>query len=171
MNWSIGRIAAVIGAAIIGLSSAQAETGEACPLSSASDPPRTIFVCASGLVIEAEAPEGVDLQLPAVMEGTTSVEVTDGAVWIEVTPGSGSLQIATPHAIAAVRGTIFVVDAAPDHTDVFVVEGVVVVSRPDGSDDLTLTAGDGVTVADDERTPVRQWPDERVAALLARFAR
>ncbi|MEX2375445.1 MAG: FecR domain-containing protein [Dehalococcoidia bacterium] len=171
MNWPIGCLAALIVTASLGLSPAQAQTGEACPLSSASDPPRAIFVCASGLVIEAEAPDGIDLHLPSVAEGTTSIEITDRAVWIEVAPGGGPFQIATPHAIAAVRGTTFIVDAAPDRTDVFVVEGVVAVSRPDGTDEVTLADGDGVTFADDERTPVRQWLDERVAALLARFAR
>lgn len=171
MNWSIGALAALIVTASLGLSSAQAQTGEACPMSYGSDPPRAIYICASGLLIEAEAPDGIHLQLPSVVEGTTSVEVTDRAVWIEVDPGGGSFQIATPHAIAAVRGTIFVVDAAPDGTDVFVVEGVVTVSRPDGTEDVTLEAGDGVTFRDDDRTPVRQWPNERVAALWARFAR
>lgn len=170
MNRSMGRLAALYFTVIVALTGAEARAGEDCPMSLVSDPPRAVYVCASGLVIEAEAPEAVDLALPDVVDGTASMEVTDRAVWVQVTPG-GSFQIATPYAIAAVRGTTFVVDTHDAATDVFVIEGVVAVFRPDGSDEVTLEAGDGVTFTAQDRSPVRQWPVERVTALLARFAR
>ncbi|MEM9105955.1 MAG: FecR domain-containing protein, partial [Pseudomonadota bacterium] len=99
------------------------------------------------------------------------VRVLSDAVLIEVAPDSGDFQIQTPHAIAAVRGTVYVVDVSADQTDVFVVEGEVSVSRADGSDPVELTAGLGVDVLPGEPLVVRQWPEERVRNLLARFGR
>ncbi|MCQ0986607.1 FecR domain-containing protein [Jiella marina] len=136
-----------------------------CSLTTASDPERQVFDCGNGLIIEAEAAEAVSGSDPS-----QSVTVTDQAILIDVEPRS-SFQILTPHAIATVRGTTFLVDVDEGSTSVFVVEGSVDVSRLDGSDTVVLNPGEGVDVAPGEPMTVRQWPQQRVDALLARFAR
>ncbi len=81
-------------------------------------------------------------------------------------------QIRTPLAIAAVRGSLWIVDAKPGHTAVFVQHGVVVVERRGGSNIVVLRDGDGVDVIAERASLVRKrWGAPRAAALLARFAR
>ena len=77
----------------------------------------------------------------------------------------------TPHAIATVRGTQFAVDVDAGVTSVFVVEGSVEVSRRDGPATVLLGPGEGVDVRPGEPLVVREWPQPRVNALLARFGR
>ena len=140
-----------------------------CTLEQRDDPPRTIHDC-GGLVIEAEAAAALR---PAGAEGGAldAIEVDGSALLIDIAPQRAPFQILTPHAIASVRGTVYVVDVGADATSVFVVEGQVGVSRADGADPVELGAGDGVDVADGQALTVRQWPQERVGALLARFGR
>lgn len=140
-----------------------------CTLGERDDPPRIVHDC-GGLVIEAEAAATLR---PASAEGGVldAVEVDGSALLIDIAPGRAPFQILTPHAIASVRGTVYVVDVGADRTSVFVVEGQVGVTRADGDDPVELGAGDGVDVAAGEPLTVRQWPSQRVEALLARFGR
>lgn len=142
-----------------------------CARTDLSDPPRSAFVCENGLVFEAEA--GADFRMPseAVETAPASLDLNGSAAFIELQPGHGPFQIQTPYAIASVRGTKYIVDVHDMQTSVFVVEGVVAVSRIDGSDAVDLVAGEGVDVSGDDPMTVRQWPQDRVLALLARFAR
>ncbi|MEM1074182.1 MAG: FecR family protein [Pseudomonadota bacterium] len=99
------------------------------------------------------------------------IEVEGGAILINVTPGNAPTQIRTPHAIATVRGTSYVVDATRTQTSVFVIEGAVSVSKLDDASEVTLRAGDGVDVTPDDDLRVQIWGADRAAALLARFGR
>jgi hypothetical protein len=88
-------------------------------------------------------------------------------------PGRRGFQILTPHAIAAVRGTTWVVSVEGGRTSVFVVGGQVTVTRAAAGHRVLLRAGEGVDVDGGGSGPLRvaSWPRERVAALLARFGR
>ncbi|WP_213216097.1 FecR family protein [Roseibium polysiphoniae] len=142
-----------------------------CETDEVGDPPRVVYQCAGGVILEAEAAASLGI-LSAGSEGRPmDVEVSSDAVLIEITPGSGLFQIRTPHAIAAVRGTVYLVDVSGGSTSVFVSEGEVAVSRIDGSDTVILKAGFGADVRPGEPFAAREWHQNRVTELLRRFGR
>lgn len=100
-----------------------------------------------------------------------AIELEGGAIFIEVIPGQGRTQIRTPHAIAAVRGTTYVVDVGPASTSVFVIKGSVTVRKADDPATVTLGPGQGVDVEPKKSVNVKTWGGKRVSALLARFGR
>jgi ferric-dicitrate binding protein FerR (iron transport regulator) len=82
------------------------------------------------------------------------------------------LEVITPQAIAAVRGTQWAVDVEDGKTSVFVVRGRVEVRRPARSAAVNLGPGQGVDVeAGGGALVVKRWPAKRVTALMARFGR
>ena len=142
-----------------------------CTATDLGDPPRVVYECDGGVVLEAEAAAALGVLATGADNRPSEVEVSSDAVLIEITPGSGPFQIRTPHAIAAVRGTVYAVDVGNGMTSVFVSEGEVAVSRLDGSDQVLLPAGFGVDVAPGEPVVAREWGADRVNRLLSRFAR
>ena len=144
---------------------AQAQTLPGCSATTLENPERQVLDCGNGLVIDKEAAAALASQAPQ-----RSLELDDRAVLIQVSPRD-SFQVLTPHAIATVRGTTFAVDVETDVTSVFVVEGSVAVEERSGSDAVLLGPGDGVDVRPGEPLVVRQWPQPRVDALLARLGR
>jgi len=86
----------------------------------------------------------------------------------------------TPQAIAAVRGTRWVVEVTKQRTSTLVLAGAVEARRPAAATSA-LRPGEGVDVAagngptDSARGPARlvagRWAQMRVDALLARFGR
>jgi FecR protein len=103
-----------------------------------------------------------------------SVKLDSGALFIIFSPASGprNFQILTPLAIASVRGTTWTVEATPARTSVFVQTGAVKVTRTRDAASVVLRPGQGADV-DSDRGPlqIKQWPPERVRALMARFGR
>lgn len=160
--------AAMIAAVALAADDAKAQTLAECTLSELADPPRQVYDCGNGLLIEVEAGLVPDLPAGDVPGGLT---IEEGAVLVDIPAGSGGFQIGTPHAIASVRGTLFVVDAGAAVTSVLVVEGEVHVARADGSDGVLLGPGEGIDVAEGEPLTPGDWSPERVAALFARFGR
>lgn len=148
-----------------------AQTFIGCTATNLGDPPRIVYQCAGGVTLEAEAATILGIVESGNNDRPSEAEISSDGVLIEVAPGSGPFQIRTPHAIAAVRGTVYAVDVHDGKTAVFVSRGEVVVSRPDGSEPVVLTGGDGTDVAPGEPITVRQWPMERVNAFLSRFGR
>ena len=148
---------------------AMAQDVNGCERTEVQDPPRVVYQCANGLVIEAEAAGAFNIDTTAGTPRPEEVDVDADAVLIEVEPDSGPFQVRTPHAIAAVRGTIYAVDVGPERTSVFVVRGHVSVSRPDGSDTVLLAAGEGADVAPGLPFAPATWSAERAAGLLSRF--
>jgi len=148
-----------------------AQTLSGCTRTELQNPARSVYQCAGGVTLEAEAATALGIVEREADDRPTDVEVTSDGLYIEVAPGSGPFQIKTPHAIAAVRGTVYVVDVTSTMTAVFVREGEVSVSRADGSDTVLLTPGLGVDVSPGEALETRQWPQTRVDALLDRFGR
>lgn len=81
-------------------------------------------------------------------------------------------EVDTETAVAAVRGTDWLMEATPDRTSVAVLQGAVAVSgrgESAGPPALLDQPGQGVDVARGEaRMPVRLWSAERLATTLAR---
>lgn len=151
---------------------AQSQVPANCDVAMAQNPQRQVLSCAFGVTIELEAATQMGFVGGADGSGPETIEMESGAILLEVTPGEDRPQIRTPHAIAAVRGTVYVVDVQADLTSVFVIEGEVAVSHPGAeADAVILRAGEGVDVRDGAALEARPWPAERAAGLLARFGR
>ena len=147
-----------------------------------ADPPRVAFDCGGGILIEREAAARMGLPVDDGAAGVPTVSLSRGAALVRVEPRSGGFQVRTPHAIAAVRGTTFIVDVAPSGTSVFVADGTVSVTGAGSA--VRLGAGEGVDVpsvgaaqrrrlATGDAVPLRasRWGAARAAALLSRFGR
>jgi ferric-dicitrate binding protein FerR (iron transport regulator) len=143
----------------------------ACSWSLLSDPVRQVIRCGDAVTLEREAGTQVTIFERAGDAPPRAIELENGAIFINVAPGSAPTQIRTPHAIAAVRGTTYVVDASTASTSVFVLEGRVQVRKTNDASTVTLGPGEGVDVAADTTLSVVSWGAARVAALLARFGR
>lgn len=163
--------ALVLPCLIWGASPLWADEAATCALSHLEDPARVVLTCANGLVIEAESADMVNDMLGGISGAPEEIDLGQGAMLINLTPGQGLFQIRTPHAIASVRGTQYVVDVTTEQTAVFVIEGSVVVARPTGADEVAVGVGEGVRVSNDAPLEVKTWPEAVAAALLARFAR
>lgn len=142
-----------------------------CGFSTVEDPLRQSAACPGGLAFEREPQAELRIIERAGPQPPRAIEVQNGAILIEVEPGSAPTQIRTPHAIAAVRGTTYVVDAGDAETSVFVIEGAVTVRKTTDASTVTLGPGEGVDVRPDAPLAVVEWGDARVADLLARFGR
>jgi len=166
----------IIAGLFIGLTPAVSQEFKGCTQTNLTDPARVVYTCENGLVIEAEATVEIETLQP-MQEGDVpgspqSIQLNNNAVLIDLPTGQGPFQILTPHAIASVRGTTYVVDVTTEKTAVFVVEGVVAVAKDNEGVSVDLKAGEGVTVSDQNPLlEVKTWPKEKVAALMARFAR
>ena len=161
--------AVLIAAAALAPPAARAQTGSGCTPVELADPPRRGYDCGNGLIIEAEAGLLFDLS-PEGSPGEVVVE-GGGAVLVEFPPEAGEFQIRTPHAIASVRGTKFVVDVTAQVTSVFVIEGSVEVAPADGGAGVLLASGEGIDVGGGEPFVKQRWGADRAEALLARFGR
>jgi hypothetical protein len=127
--------------------------------------------CEGGVAIIAENGARYTLQDRSGKGRVDAVELTGGALLVEVPKKSGrnKFQVITPQAIAAVRGTKWAVDAAQNKTSVFVVNGRVAVGQRRSSHSVTLGAGEGVDVEETGPLTVKRWPSPRVSALMARL--
>ncbi|MDH6264819.1 hypothetical protein M2360_000200 [Rhizobium sp. SG_E_25_P2] len=134
-------------------------------------PARVVYRCENGLVLEAEAAADLRLSGDPAENRPVGAMIARKAVLIEVKPGSGAFQILTPQAIAAVRGTSYIVDVQLETTSVFVMRGEVAVSRADGSETVVLRPGEGADVSAGRPLTSIVWGRERAERLLSRFAR
>ncbi len=146
-----------------------------CSLTTYTDPPREVLDCANGLSVTAEKSAAYKLVDRNRDGNPEALEVTNKGVLIEWSARRpGGFQVLTPHAIASVRGTTWVVDVKPTVTSVFVQSGRVRVTRPSGSrvGGVTLAKDDGVDVSSGGGPLERsRWPRDRALHLLARFGR
>jgi len=137
------------------------------------NPPEQILRCGENLEVRTAAGTSyhpIDQQLG---KQPKSLQLDEGALMIEFHPAKGrrTFQILTPHAIAAVRGTKWVVEVAPERSSTLVLSGKVIVSRRSGGSTLALGPGEGVDVSSgDDPIVVKRWADKRVRALLGRFS-
>ncbi len=156
----------------IGVAAAQPATNMGCSPDAAANAPQTLR-CGGGVTIVAENGARFTLLDRDGNGRVDSVELSSKALLLEVPkkPGGNHLEVMTPQAIAAVRGTKWAVDAAEGKTSVFVVNGRVSVARRVGANRVVLGPGQGVDVEATGDLTVKRWPPARVAALLARLAR
>ncbi len=148
--------------------------GTGCVLQPANAPFRQVLSCRHGLTLEAE--NGADYTLVDSDRdgGPDAVNLRNRAILIDVDSRSSGrrFQVRTPQAIAAVRGTQWVVDVAGSKTSVFVLSGRVGVQRSNTRRGVNLGPGEGVDVEPGTAPlTVRRWPAARANALLARFGR
>ena len=163
---TIGLILAVYVASTVMAAPVHAQAIAGCKVTALADPPREVLRCGSGLKIEAE--NGAQYRL----KDQSHLEVNGRAVLIDVTPGRrGGFQVLTPHAIASVRGTLYVVDVKDGQSDVFVSRGKVGVENRSTRERATLRAGEGSDVVPSKPLDAHVWAAERVQKLMARFGR
>lgn len=148
-----------------------AQVPDNCTLTTLSNPDRYVLRCAGSLEIEMDA--ATQMGIVGNADGFPErLTITRGTLLIDVDPGSPSPQIRTPHAIAAVRGTVYAVEIQPGSTAVFVVRGVVNVRHRRGlGGSVDLGAGQGVDVTPGQSLEVKTWGAARVQELLSRFGR
>ncbi|MET0530413.1 MAG: FecR domain-containing protein [Microvirga sp.] len=161
-------------AAILVASGEASAQAQGCTLQQTAAPARQVLRCRDGVTIEAEAGASftlLDRDRNGAPDGAT---LNARALLIEgpARPGGRGFQVFTPQAIAAVRGTQWVVDVSGAKTAVFVVAGRVSVRRQNSRNEVSLGPGEGVDVeAGTDPLVVRRWPTPRASALLARFGR
>ncbi len=105
----------------------------------------------------------------AARRGSGLLDLIQGILRIRL-PGSWSrFEVTTRTAVASVRSTDWIVDAAADNTAVFVVEGRVQVTNQAMTAAVLLDPGFGTDVkADAPPTTPKRWGKPRVDAALAR---
>ena len=162
----VGFIALMFSMAV---ASAQA-SGSGCSLNQVAGTSRQIRL-SKGLTITVET--GAAVLVERAKDGNADQVECGQALLLEAPGGAGTgFQVVTPLAIAAVRGTKWVVDTQKNKTSVFVVRGRVAVRRPAAKTSVFLGPGEGVEVDKGVGSlTVRRWPAARVSALLARFGR
>jgi ferric-dicitrate binding protein FerR (iron transport regulator) len=152
---------------------ALSQTNDAgCVLERAGGSARTILRCRDGLTITAEDGARYTLRDRNGDRSVDTVNLLRKALLLDAPANRPEprLQVITPLAIAAVRGTKWAVDVAAGKTSVFVVRGSVMVQRPAAGSGVALGSGDGVDVEPGTGPlTVKRWPAARVSALLARF--
>lgn len=163
----LAPLALAVLTALSSLPAAHAQELSGCTVTTLEQPRRQALDCGKGLLIEIEPST---LLTREDSTAGNSFDTRDGAVLIEVGPEAVPFQIRTPHAIASVRGTVFVVDVTEAATSVLTVEGSVEVEAPGGGT-ARLGPGEGVDVTPGLPVLAGTWPAERAAALLARFGR
>jgi len=122
---------------VTGLSSAQENKCELIPYE--RNPPEKMLKCGDDLLVRST--KGAKYRRLGEGQGLPSgVRLDSGAVMIEFTPSSErrDFQILTPHAIAAVRGTKWIVDVDAKQTSTLVLSGGVSVSRRVGGPSAIL---------------------------------
>ncbi|MEO9781827.1 MAG: FecR domain-containing protein [Sedimentitalea sp.] len=150
---------------------ASAQMPENCVLTTVTGPDRHVLSCAGNLVIEMDVATEMGI-VNGPNDLPERVTLSQGTVLIEVEQGGAVPQIRTPHAIAAVRGTVYAVDIQSESTAVFVLRGAVNVRHRRGSSkSVDLTAGQGVDVTPGQSLEVKTWGEDRVRALLSRLGR
>ena len=110
----------------------------------------------------------------AANETGTRLGLVSGALRLlvaKMTP-AGKFEVETETAIAAVRGTDWVIEATPERTSVAIVSGVIAVSGRDGNAQATVVLdarGQGTDVRRGQPpTPVVQWGAQRFSDTLSR---
>lgn len=165
-------LAGILVATALQLAVEPASAQASCQVSDLAAPSRRLLDCGGGFRIEFEPSVRIRASARAGERPPRAVELDGGGALIEVVPGSLATQIRTPHAIAAVRGTVYAVDVSPDMTSVLVVRGIVEVRKATGEDrSVRLGPGQGVDVSAETPLTVKTWPVARAARLLARLGR
>lgn len=164
---------AVLALALTLSAPAAAQSGVCSLTADEHDAALSVMRCAGDLLTVRETPDAQYAAEPAGANAAPRrIRLDAGALMIEFHSSARqrNFEILTPIAIAAVRGTKWIVDAEPGQTSTFVVAGVVAVSRRADGRTALLAQGQGVDVlAAGGPLVVKRWKPARVKALLARF--
>jgi hypothetical protein len=162
----------VISSALAGARFAFAAGGPCTLVPNEHDPSLKVLQCGQELTVRAASGAKYRPLYKKGQQLPAAIQLNDGALLIEFHPAAPEekFQILTPLAIAAVRGTKWAVDVTPAQTSTLVLEGTVAVTNRRLKTSALLTNGQGVDIkpGDTTMTP-KQWGEERVRALLARF--
>ena len=142
------------------------ETVDGCKVDEAGA--QKIWSCPGGLTIIEENGASFTLDDRDHDGNVDLVRLWGKALLLDLVEGSGrELEVVTPQAITAVRGTKWAVDVETAKTSVFVERGSVAVSA--AGKRVLLQAGQGTNIPrpGDAPTPPAQWRPERVRAALA----
>lgn len=156
----------------VGPEAARAQAAAGCTLQPVSGMSLQTLRCERGVTVTAE--RGARFQL-IDRNGDGRVDgakLESKAILLDVDSArvKGGFQVATPQAIAAVRGTRWAVDTGGGKTSVLVLRGRVSVRRPASPAAVTLGPGEGVDVESGSAPlVVKVWGAPRVAALMARL--
>ncbi|MCZ8547817.1 FecR domain-containing protein [Mesorhizobium qingshengii] len=143
-----------------------------CRLVPVAGTTRQILKCREGLTVIVEDGARFTLKDRDRNGKADAVRLRRKALLLDAPAGSvpDGFAVVTPQAIAAVRGTKWVVDVGQGKTSVFVLRGRVAVQRPASTAGVVLAPGEGVDVeAGTAPLTVKRWPAKRVTALMARF--
>lgn len=152
--------------------SAWAQGGACTLIPDDRNPSEKIMRCGSDLVVRAAPGTRYHPVEQKNNETPRALQLDSGALMIEfhATDAQKDFQILTPHAIAAVRGTKWVVEVQPSRSSTLVISGEVAVRHLQADDAVKLGPGQGVDVSPGtSRLVVKRWARKRVRALLARF--
>lgn len=129
------------------------------------------FTDGSVLTVGPDSEVAVAFFAPEASESVALLDLLSGIARMTVNKATawGRFEVRTTTAVASVRGTDYLVEAAPEKTAVFVSEGRVAVSSRAGSGTVILRQGQGVDVPA-EKAPlvVKTWGAKRRDAALAR---
>jgi ferric-dicitrate binding protein FerR (iron transport regulator) len=137
-----------------------------------SNPTQKVLHCGSNLIVRTAPGTAYHSSDHQLTQQPQALQLDSGALMLEFHPSGSNttFQILAPNAIAAVRGTKWVVEVAPGRTSTFVIAGAVAVSRLDATQGVVLKPGEGADVSPGAGAiVVKTWAKKRVQALLARF--
>jgi hypothetical protein len=94
------------------------------------------------------------------------ITLSSGPLLFDGKPNRAGMQILSPFALIAVRGTRFFAGPSNDRFGVFVARGAVTVAA--AGQQVTLRQGEGTDIASPglPPTPVKRWGPERVRAAI-----
>jgi hypothetical protein len=136
------------------------------------NPSEKILRCGDDLVVRATPGTRYHPVDQRGNEPPKALQLDTGALMIEFHPNNmqKDFQILTPQAVAAVRGTKWVVDVSGARTSTLVISGEVAVVGLRADKTVVLKPGEGADIsAGTDSFAAKRWPEERVRALLARF--
>ena len=166
-----GLVPAVfVAATLLAALPAAAQSGtEGCKVTQAGA--QKIWSCPGGLTIVEENGARFTLDDRDHDGNVDLVRLWGKALLLDLISGSGrDVEVVTPQAITAVRGTKWAVDVGAGKTSVFVVRGSVGVRRPHAGGEVVLGPGAGVDAdRGSSALQVKQWGQARIRSLMARF--
>lgn len=139
------------------------------------DQARLEIQCKDGTILIVGPQSDVTIGTFAALTGKRgqigALDLAQGIVRIALAAGArwDRFAVTTRTAIASVRSTVWIVDAAAETTGVFVIEGRVRVASRSGKGQVDVSAGQGTDVAAGAApTAPKPWANARVEAVTAR---
>jgi ferric-dicitrate binding protein FerR (iron transport regulator) len=127
------------------------------------------FVTADGSLVRLGA--NTEVTLDDAAKGHNVFDLAKGLLRALVSKqGDGSFTVRTANGSAAVKGTQWQIEAAPDHSEVKVLSGTVEVKDPAADQSVLLHAGEGTITYKDRVAAVRKLDKAEIDALRQAFA-